>query len=150
MSNTTFLVHHFPKNICKTLTSKTLHYNSSTNRKFIQITQIFTSPPFKYYPHFSYINRINSKTQIRLRPNSYKIAHVPIKNYYNLLFSTTPENQFFPTVPHRYFSTQCRTTLDFFELFTDDKTDTCANNHTKLYRSICQFVTLPTEDVLST
>ena len=56
----------------------------------------FTSLLSKDYPYFFYIYRINSKTQIRLRPNSSKIAHFPINNYYNLHFSTTPHKQFFP------------------------------------------------------
>ena len=50
----------------------------------------FTLLLSKDYPYFSYIYRINSKTQIRLKPNSSKIAHFPIKNYSNLHFSTTP------------------------------------------------------------
>ena len=56
----------------------------------------FTSLLSKDYPYFSYIYRINSKTQIRLKPNSSKIAHFPMNNYYNLHFSTTPQQQFFP------------------------------------------------------
>ena len=55
----------------------------------------FTSLLSKDYPYFSYIYRVNSKTQIRLKPNSSKIAHFPKKNYYNLHFTTTPQNQFF-------------------------------------------------------
>ena len=58
----------------------------------------FTSLLSKDYPDFSYIYRINSKTQIRLKPNSSKIAHSPNNNYYNLHFSTTPQKQFFPTI----------------------------------------------------
>ena len=54
----------------------------------------FTSLLSKDYPYFSYIYRINSKKQIRLKPNSSKIAHFPLNNYYNLHFSTTPKNQF--------------------------------------------------------
>ena len=34
----------------------------------------------KDYPYFSYNYRINSKTQIRKKPKSSKIAHFPIKN----------------------------------------------------------------------
>ena len=63
-----------------------------------------TSLLSKDYPYFSYIYRINSKTQIRLKPTTSKIAHFPINNYYNLHFSTTPQKQFFPTIPHTYFS----------------------------------------------
>ena len=39
----------------------------------------FTTLLSKGYPYFSYIYRINSKTQIRLKPKSSKIAHFPIK-----------------------------------------------------------------------
>ena len=35
----------------------------------------YTSLLFKDYPYFSYIYRINSKTQILLKPNFSKIAH---------------------------------------------------------------------------
>ena len=41
----------------------------------------FTSLLFKNNPYFSYIYRINSKTHLRLKPNSSKITHFPIKNY---------------------------------------------------------------------
>ena len=85
----------------------------------------FTSLLSKEYPYFSYTYRINSKTLIRLKPNSPKIAHFPIKNYYDLRITTTPQNQFFPTIPHTYFSTKFRTTFNFIEVFTDDKPDTC-------------------------
>ena len=44
----------------------------------------------------------------------------------DLHFTTTAQNQFFPTVPHTYFSTKFRTTFNFIEVFTDDKPDTCA------------------------
>ena len=54
----------------------------------------FTSLLSKDYPYFSYIYRINSKTQIRLKPNSSEIAHFHLNNCYNLHFSTTPQNQF--------------------------------------------------------
>ena len=95
----------------------------------------------KEYPYFSYIYRINSKTQIRLKPNSSKIAHFPINNYYNLHFSTTPQNQFFPTIPYTYFSSKFRTTFNFIEVFTDDKPDSCA---TIIQNSTNHVATLPT------
>ena len=59
----------------------------------------YTSLLFKDYPYFSYIYRINSKTQLRFKPNSSKIAHFPMKNYYDLHFTTTPQNQFFLRYP---------------------------------------------------
>ena len=100
-----------------------------------------TSLLSKDYPYFSYIYRINSKTQIRLKPNSSKIALFPINNYYNLHFSTTPQQQFFPTIPHTYFSSKFRTTFNFIEVFTDDKPDTCA---TIIQNSTNHIETLPT------
>ena len=75
----------------------------------------FTSLLSKDYPYFSYIYRINSKTQIRLKPSSSKIAHFPNNNYYNLHFSTTPQKQFFPTIPLTYFSSKFRTTFNFLK-----------------------------------
>ena len=86
----------------------------------------FTTLLSKDYPYFSYIYRINSKTQIRLKPKSSKIAHFPIKNYYNLHFTTTPQNHFFPTIPHTYFATKFRTNFNFIEVFTDKKPEICA------------------------
>ena len=78
--------------------------------------------------NFSYINRINSKTQIRLKPKSSKIAHFPIKNYPNLQFTTTPQNHIFPSVPHTYFATKVRTNFNFIKVFTDNKPDIWATN----------------------
>ena len=66
------------------------------------------------------------KTQIRLKRKSSKIAHFPIKNYLNLHFTTTPQNHFFPSVPHTYFATKFRTKFNFIEVFTDNKPDICA------------------------
>ena len=97
----------------------------------------FKSLLSKYYPYFSCIYRINSKTQIRLKPISSKNAHFPIKNSYNLHFTTTPRNQFFPTIPHTYFSTKFRTTFNSIEVFTEDEPDTCATLIKKLYKSYC-------------
>ena len=101
----------------------------------------FTSLLSKDYSYFSCIYRINSKTQIRLKPNSSKIAHFPINNYYNLHFSTTPQKQFFPTIPHTYFSSKFRTTFNFIEVFRDEKPDTCA---TIIQNSTNHIATLPT------
>ena len=101
----------------------------------------FTTLLSKDYPYFSYIYRINSKTQIRLKPNSSKIAHFPIKNYYYLHFQTTPQNQLFPTVPHTYFSTKFCTTFNFIEVYTEDKPDTCV---TLIQNSTNHIATLPT------
>ena len=101
----------------------------------------FTSLLSIDYPYFSYIYRNNSKTQIRLKPNSSKIAHFPINNYYILHFSTTPQNRFFPTIPHTYFSSKFCTTFNFIEVFTDDKPDNCA---TIIQNSTDHVATLPT------
>ena len=67
-------------------------YQSKTHPNYAKFTTLLS----KDYPYFSYIYRINSKTQIRLKPKSSKIAHFPIKNYHNLHFTTTPQNHFFP------------------------------------------------------
>ena len=83
----------------------------------------FTTFLSKDYPYFSYIYTINSKTQIRLKPKSSKIAHFSIQNYYN---PTTPPNHFFPIIPHTYFATKFRTNFNFIEVFTDNKPDICA------------------------
>ena len=64
-----------------------------------------------------------------------------MKNYYNLHLQTTPQNQFFPTVPHTYFSTKFRTTFTFIEVFTEDKPDICA---TLIQNSTNHIATLPT------
>ena len=101
----------------------------------------FTSLLSKDYPYFSYNFRIKSKTQTRSKPNCSKIAHFPIKDYDNLHFKTTPQNQFFPTVPHAYFSTKFRTTFNFIEDSTEDKPDTCA---TLKQHSTNHIATLPT------
>ena len=79
-------------------------------------------------PYFSNIYRINLKTQKLLKPKSSKIAHFPIKNYHNLHFTTTPQNHFFPSVPHTYFATKFRTNFIFIEVFTDNNPDICATN----------------------
>ena len=63
------------------------------------------------------------------KPNSCKIAHYPYKTIMTFIllpFTTTPQNQLFPTVPHAYFSTKFRTTFNFIEVFTYDKPNTCA------------------------
>ena len=86
----------------------------------------FTTLLSKDYPYFSYIYRINSKTQIRLKPKSSKVAHFPIKKYHNLHITTTPQNHFFPTEPHTYFATKFCTNFNFIEVFTDNKPDICA------------------------
>ena len=103
-------------------------------------TTKFTFQLSKDYPYFSYIYRINSKTQIRLNPNSSKIAHFPIKNSYNIHFATTPKNKFFPTIPHTYFSSKFRTTFNFIEVLTDDKPDICS---TIIQNSTNHIATLP-------
>ena len=112
-------------------------YQSKTHPNYAKFTTLLS----KDYPHFSYIYRIYSKTQIRLKPKSSKIAHFPIKNYHNLHFTTTPQNHFFPSVPHTYFATNFRTTFNFVEVFTDDKPDICA---TIIQNTSKHVATLPT------
>ena len=78
--------------------------------------------------------------QIRFKPNSFNIAHFPIKNY-DLHLTTTLQNQFIPTIPHTYFCTRFRTTFIFNEVFTDDKPNICA---TIIQNSTNHIATLPT------
>ena len=97
-------------------------YQSKTLPNYAKFTTLLS----KDYPYFSYLYRINSKTQIRLKPKSSKLAHFPIKIYRNLHFTTTPQNHFFPSVPHTYVATKFRTNIIFIEMFTDNKPDICA------------------------
>ena len=112
-------------------------YQSKTHPNYAKFTTLLS----KDYPYFSYIYRINSKNQIRLKPKSSKISHFPIKNYHNLHFTTTPQNHFFPFVPHTYFATKFRTNFNFIEVFTDDKPNICA---TIIQDTSKHIATLPT------
>ena len=76
-----------------------------------------------------------------MKPKSSKIAHFPIKNYYNLHFITTPQNHFFPAIPHTYLATKFRTNFIFIEVFTDKKPDICA---TIIQNTSKHVATLPT------
>ena len=87
-------------------------YQSKVHPNYTKFTTLLS----KDYPYFSYIYRINSKTQIRFKSKSSKIAHFPIKNYYNLHFTTTPPNYFFHTIPHTYFATKFLTNFNFIVL----------------------------------
>ena len=112
-------------------------YQSKTHPNYAKFTTLLS----KDYPYFSYIYRINSKFQIRLKPKSSKIAHFPIKKYHNLQFTTIPQNHFFPSVNHTYFATQFCTNSNFIEVFTDDKPDVCA---TIIENTSKHVATLPT------
>ena len=112
-------------------------YQSKTHPNFTKFTTLLS----RDYSNFFLIYRINSKTQIRLKPKSSKIAHFPIKNYYNLHFTTTPQNHFFPTIPHTSFATKFCTNFIFIEVFTDQKPEVCAT----IIQNISKHVaTLPT------
>ena len=112
-------------------------YQSKTHPNYANLTTLLS----KDYPYFSYIYRINSKTQIRLKPKSSKIAHVPIKKYHNLHFTTTPQTHFFPSVLHTYFATKFCTNFNFIEVCTDNKPDICATN---IQNTSKHVATLPT------
>ena len=56
-------------------------YQSKTYPNYAKFTSLLS----KDYPYFSYIYRINSKTQIRLKPKSSKIAHCGISPPRSLL-----------------------------------------------------------------
>ena len=115
---------HSLKSIYRTsIFNRILHYNSNINPKInrIPLNSLLYCPKTIHISH-TYTELI-LKTQIRLNPNSSKIAHFPIKNYHNLHFATTPKNQFFPTIPQTYFASKFRTTFNLIEVFTDDKPD---------------------------
>ena len=50
-------------------------YHSKTHPNYAKFTTLLS----KDYPYFSYNYKINSKTQIRLKLKSSKIAHFPVK-----------------------------------------------------------------------
>ena len=112
-------------------------YQSTVHANYTKVSSLLS----KDYPDFSYLYGINSKTQLCLKPTSSKTAHFPIKNYYNLHFTTTPQNQFLPTIPHTYFSSKFCTTFNLIEVFTDGKPDTCA---TVIQNSTNYNATVPT------
>ena len=129
------------QNTFRTYIYKILHYDLNINQHHTQILQnlLYLYPKITLTSHTS--TGLFSKTQIRLKPNSSKIAHFPIKNYYDLHFTTTSQNQFFPTFPHIYFSTKFCITFNFIEVFTDDKPDISA---TIIQNSTNHIATLPT------
>ena len=94
--------------------------------------------------HFSHSFIVAILKQVRLKPNSSKIAHFPIKNYYNLHVTTTPQIEFFPTIQHTYFSTKFPTTFNFKEIFTDDKPD----NWRLLYKTLQIILQHYLQDIL--
>ena len=70
----------------------------------------------KDFRYFSYIYRINSKTQLRLRPNSTKIALFSIKTTKNFYYYNTKQSNF-PYSTSYFFSTKFRTIFFFIEFF---------------------------------
>ena len=72
------------------------------------------------------------------------ITYFPIKNYQILHFTIIPQNQFLPTIPHTYYSTNFCTTFIFSKIFAIDNPDTCA---TIIQNSTNQIATLPTGDI---
>ena len=114
---------------------------STVYPNYTKFTSLFSILKSQILSILESITRINSKNQIRLKPNYSMIAHFPIKNHYNLHFTTLPQNRFFPTIPHTYFSTKFCTTFTFIKVFTDDKRDTCA---TIIQNSTNHIATLPT------
>ena len=68
-----FAVADVKYNILGTLEFK---YQSKTHPNYAKFTTLL----FKDYPYFSYIYRMNSKTRVRSKPKSSKIALFPLKN----------------------------------------------------------------------
>ena len=59
-----------------------------------------------------------SKEAIYFPPNTGKTVHFPVKNYSKLHFTTSNNKQFFPSIPHTYFSSKFNRTFSFIELLT--------------------------------
>ena len=89
-------------------------YQSKTHPNYAKFTTLLS----KDYPYISYIYRISSKTQIRLKPKSSEIAHFPIETF--------------------------RTNFNFIEVFTDNKPDICA---TLIQNTSKHVATLPTRHI---
>ena len=112
-------------------------YQSKTHPNYAKFTTLLA----KDYPYFSYIYRINSKTQIRLKPKSSKIAHFPIKIVINSILKlyrkTTSSIQYLIPILLLNF-VQISILLKYF---TDDKPDICA---TIIQNTSKHIATLPT------
>ena len=102
-----------------------------------------TSQYSKDYPYFSYIYRINSRSLIRLNPNSLKLAHSAMKNYYNLHITSFRKINF-SYITTFFFSTKFRTTFNFIEVFTDNRHDFCS---TIIQNSTNRDSKLPTRNI---
>ena len=63
-----------------------------------------------------------------------------MKKYQHLHFTTTPQNHFFPTIPHTSFATKFRENFNFIEVFTSNKPDICA---TIIQKTSKHVATLP-------
>ena len=113
-------------------------YQSKIHPNYTKFTTLLS----KDYPYFSYIYRINFKTQLRLKPESSKSAHFPIKSYYNLHFTTTKPLLSYSTT--YLFATNFRTNFNFFEIFTDKKPDISA---TFIQNTSKHIATLPTGNI---
>ena len=96
-----------------------IKYQSKTHPNYAKFTTLLS----KDYPYFSYLYRINSKTQIRLKPKSSRIAHFPIKNTIIFILQThhkiTSSLQYHTLILLPSFVLQ-------FHVFTDNKPDICA------------------------
>ena len=67
-----------------------------------------------------------------------------MKIYHNLHFTITPQNHFFPSVPHTYFATKFRTNFNFIEVFKENKPEICA---TIIENTSKHVATLPTGNI---
>ena len=144
ISNIMILVLYFSKNIYKTLSYKTLHYNLDTFLKY------FLTTLSSLHSYIKIIHTSHTSMELTLQ---HKVAGSPIPPrlliYLNKTITTFISLQHqiftvFPTVPHTYFSTKFRTTFTFKETFTTDKPDTCA---TIMQNSTNHVATLPTGNI---
>ena len=117
-------------------------YQSKIHPNYAKFTTLLS----KGYPYFSYIYRINSKTQIHLKPKSSKIAHSPIKKLSYTSFYNYTTKPFLPFNTHTYFATKFRTNFIFIEVFTDNKPDICATIIQNTSKHVAHYL----QDILDT
>ena len=72
---------------------------------------------------------ITSKEAIHFPPNTGKTVHFPFNNYSKLHFTTINNKQFFPSIPHTYFSSKFNRTFTFIKILTKNgkEQNTCSS-----------------------
>ena len=107
----------FQQNI---MTYKEQHPNLPTKTQFLTFTE-------KDYPYISHSYTIKCKEPNHFKPRSGKTIHFPIKIYLNLHFELEDNTNFYPSIPHTYFSQKFKDIFHFFDMIVNDKSkDSCS------------------------